>query len=264
GGELVIANQRGDSDEEAGRRRDEGCRDAGCDRAQGSRARGAQTVEGVHDAHDRAEEADEGRGAGDGGEPRHALLHVGEGLGAGGERGAFERGWIAGQTAPAGLALVFVVDLDEDRDQRTGLELFRYGRDLRQPARLAESTEEACTLLAGAREGPPFGQHDGPREEAEEQQDDEDDLSDCAGVAHGLEQRGAWRANRNVDAAGDGVVLQQEKGEREGGGQDQRSHYGYCRTQDGAETVEGIAGGTGFCMVSPYNSAHEKDSWDYV
>ena len=81
GGELVVADDGGDGDDEAGGGGDEGFGDAGGDGAEGGCAGGAEAVEGVDDAHDGAEEADEGGDVGDGGEPGHAALHGGEGLG---------------------------------------------------------------------------------------------------------------------------------------------------------------------------------------
>ena len=149
-GELVVADDRGDRDGQAGGGGDQRFRDAGCDRAQGGGAGGAEAVEGVDDAHDGSEEPDEGRDRGDGGEPGHARFHRGEGFGGGGHGGALERGGVAGQAAAAALALVLVIDLDEDGDQRAGLELLGDGGDFRQAAGLAEDAEEAGALLAGA------------------------------------------------------------------------------------------------------------------
>ena len=100
GGELVVADDGRDGDDEAGGGGDEGLRDAGGDGAKGRCACGAQAVEGVDDAHDGAEEADERRDGGDGGEPGHAALHRGEGFARGGLGGAFERDGIAWQPRP--------------------------------------------------------------------------------------------------------------------------------------------------------------------
>ncbi len=134
GGELVVADDGGDGDDETGGGGDEGLRDAGGDGAESCCACGAEAVEGVDDAHDGAEETDEGSDRGDGGEPGHAALHRGEGFARGGLRGAFEGDGIAGKAASAVLALVLVVDLAEDGDQRAGLELIGDGGDLAEPA----------------------------------------------------------------------------------------------------------------------------------
>src|SRR5258708_34771418 len=108
GGELVISDNRRDSDDEAGGGGDEGLRDAGGDGAEGCCARGAEAVEGGDDTHDGAEEADERRDGGDGGEPGHAALHRGEGLAGGGLCGALERRGIAGHAPSAVLPLALV------------------------------------------------------------------------------------------------------------------------------------------------------------
>ena len=149
-GELVVADERGDGDGEAGGGGDEGRGDAGGDGAEGCGAGGAEAVEGVHDAHDGAEEADEGGAVGDGGEPGHARFHRGEGFRGGGLRGALQRDGVARHAAAAALALVLVVDLGEDGDQRAGLELLGHGGDLGEAAGLAEGAEEALALLARA------------------------------------------------------------------------------------------------------------------
>ena len=159
-----------------------------------------EAVEGVDDAHDGAEEADEGGSIGDGGEPGHARFHGGEGLRGGGGGGAFERDRIAGHAAAAGLALVLVVDLGEDGDQRAGLELLGDGGDLGEAAGFAEGAEEALALLAGAGEASPLGEHDGPGKDAGDEQDDQDALGDGAGVADHLDERGAGRAGRERQA----------------------------------------------------------------
>ena len=53
----------------------------------------------------------------------------------GGLGGAFERDGVARQAAAAGLALVLVVDLVEDGDERAGLELVGDGGDLAETGR---------------------------------------------------------------------------------------------------------------------------------
>src|SRR6185437_260359 len=122
-GELVVADDSGDGDDEAGGGRDESFRDAGSYGAQCGCTCGAQSVEGVDDAHDSSEEADEGGDGGDCSQPGHAALHAGECFARCGLGGAFEGCGIAGKAAAAVLTLVLVVDLGEDGHQRAGLEL---------------------------------------------------------------------------------------------------------------------------------------------
>jgi hypothetical protein len=143
-GELVVAHDGGDGDDEAGGGGDEGFGDAGGDGAEGGGAFVAEAVEGVDDAHDGAEEADEGADLGDGGEPGHAAFHEGEGFGGGGLGGALEALGVGRCAAAAGLALVLVVDLVEDVDQGAGLELLGDGGDFGEAAGLAEGSEEAA------------------------------------------------------------------------------------------------------------------------
>src|SRR5258707_5135652 len=152
GGELVISDNRRDSDDEAGGGGDEGLRDAGGDGEEGCCAGGDEAVEGVDDTHDGAEEADERRDGGDGGEPGHATLDRGERFTGGCLGGAFERGRIAGHAASAILPLVLVVDLAEDGDERAGLELLGDSGDFAEPCRFAEGAKEAQALGVGPAE----------------------------------------------------------------------------------------------------------------
>ncbi len=216
GGELVVADDGGDGDDQAGGGGDEGLGDAGGDGAQGGGAGGAEAVEGVDDAHDGAEESDEGSDGGDGGEPGHVALHGGEGFAGGDLAGALEGEGVAGHAAAAGLAVVLVVDLEEDGDERAGLELLGDGGDLGEAAGLAEGAEEAAALGAGAAEAAPLGEHDSPGEDAGEGEQDEHREGDRTAVVDHLDQsRGAGADGRSD---GSGVILKHEQREREGPG----------------------------------------------
>ena len=213
GGELVVADDGGNGDDEAGGGGDEGLRDAGGYGAEGGCARGAEAVEGVDDTHDGAEEADEGSDGGDGGEPGHVALHAGEGFGGGGLGGAFEGDGIAGEAASAVLALVLVVDLAEDGDEGAGLELLGDGGDFAEAGGFAEGADETLALHLGLREAAPLGEHDGPGEDAGDQQDDEHGEGDRAAVVDHLHECAAagacgWR--------GGGVFLEEKQSKGEG------------------------------------------------
>jgi hypothetical protein len=69
---------------------------------------------------------------------------------------------LRGSAAAAALALVLVVDLGEDGDQRAGLELLGDGGDLAQPSGLAKGAQEAAFCLSALLEAGPLGEHDGP------------------------------------------------------------------------------------------------------
>jgi hypothetical protein len=172
-------------------------------------------VEGVDDAHDGAEEADEGSALGGGGEPGHAALHDGERLGGGGLGGAFEGLGVGRLAAAAGLALVLVVDLVEDGNERRGLELVGDGGDLGEAAGLAEGAEEALALHVGVVEGAPLGDDDGPGDDGGDEQDSEDGERGGSAVVHHVHDRVGVRAGKR--AGGRGRVLKQEESEREGG-----------------------------------------------
>src|SRR5580692_12034604 len=78
GGVLVVGDDGGDGDHESGSGGDQCFRDARGDCTQRGGAFHAEADKGLHDAHDRSEEADKGRDGADGGEPCEALLHGGE------------------------------------------------------------------------------------------------------------------------------------------------------------------------------------------
>src|ERR1700722_1079718 len=67
--ELVVGDHGRNGDQQAGGRGDEGLGDSRRHRPQRGRSFRAQAVEGIHDAHHGAEEADERRGCADGGQP---------------------------------------------------------------------------------------------------------------------------------------------------------------------------------------------------
>jgi hypothetical protein len=226
-GELVVADERGDGDDEPGGGGDEGFRDAGGDGAEGGCAGGAEAVEGVDDTHDGAEQADEGGSVGDGGEPGHARFHGGEGFGGSDLGGAFEGDGVARHATASGLALVLVVDLGEDGDEGAGLELLGDGSDFGEAAGLAEGAEKALALLAGAAEASPLGEHDGPGEDAGEEQDDEDCEGDRARVAHHLDECAA----RGADGSGgrEGIILEEKECEGEWGWWEAENHWVYCK-----------------------------------
>jgi len=170
-------------------------------------------VEGIDDAHNGAKEADERSYGGDGGEPRHAALHGGEGFARGGLGGTFECNGVAGKTASAVLTLVFIVNLGEDGDQRAGFELVGYGRDLAEASRFAKGAEEALALSMSSAEAGPFGKHDGPGHDAGEKQDEQDSEGDGAAVVNHLYESAAVGGH---GGRGRGVFLEEVHCKSEG------------------------------------------------
>jgi hypothetical protein len=164
-------------------------------------------VEGVDDAHNGAEEAYERCRLRDGGQPRHARFHVGEGLAGGGLCGALEGLRVGRRAASTGLTLVFVVDFVEDGDQGAGAELVGYGGDFRQAAGLAEGPDERFALGFRGSEGPPLGEHDGPGKDAEDEQDAEHSERGRTAVVQHLHERAGMGG---CGGRGDVGVLKQE------------------------------------------------------
>jgi len=81
--EIVVGDECGDRGEKTGRGGDEGFGNARGDRTETSGAGAAKPGEGVNDAPDGAEKADEGGDACGGGEPGHAFFHAADFVGGG-------------------------------------------------------------------------------------------------------------------------------------------------------------------------------------
>ena len=184
-------------------------------------------MEGVDDAPDRAEEADEGRDVRDGSKPGDAGFHEGEGFGRGGKGGTFEAGGVARKAAAVGLAMVFVVDFVEDGDERRGAELLGGRGDLGEAAGFAEGPEEPRGLIARFGEAAELGDDDRPGKDGEQRQQDEDGVGNRAGVVQDFEDgRGRWRGRRR----GGGGVSVLEYGEDSGGeGGEEGIGHSRCR-----------------------------------
>jgi hypothetical protein len=60
--------------------------------------------------------------------------------------------------------------------QRAGAELFGNGGDILQPLRFAEGAQKTPALHPRAAQQPPFGENDGPRNNAEREQGDQNEL----------------------------------------------------------------------------------------
>ena len=169
-------------------------------------------MEGVDDAHDGAEEADEGSALGGGREPGHAAFHDGERLGGGGLGGALEglgvggwprppawrwySSWISWKTATSGEGLNWsaIAAISERRP------------DLRKARR------KRLDLDVGLVEGAPLGDDDGPGDDAGDEQDSEDgERGGAAVVDHVHDAR--WNAGRREDQRALRVLQEESEGE---------------------------------------------------
>ena len=184
--EIVVGDQGGDGGEKACGGGDEGFGDAGSDGAKAGGARRAETGEGVDDAPNRAEEADEGSYAGGGGEPGHALFDAADFFG-GGELHADDDGlklfsFVGAAEVLVGvsLALQFTiagsVDVGEGRASRD--KALRIGNAFGG----AEDFEELVTFAADAAEEAELLEDHRPGNQGERRRRSEDGASDPAGL----------------------------------------------------------------------------------
>src|ERR1700722_3636182 len=183
-GELVVRNDGWDGDQQAGSGGDQSFRNTRRHGTERGCAFRAQAVEGIHNTHHGAEEADKGRDCADGGQPGQAALENGEGLAGRGLCGSLQGDDVLGWSESAGLATVSVVDLVEDCYQRAGLELIAYCGHFLQAVGLAESAHESPALRARPAEGGRLTENDGPGVEAGDEQQDQYRDGNGSAVAH--------------------------------------------------------------------------------
>jgi len=183
--EIVVRDERWDGGEKAGGGGDEGFGDAGRDGAEAGGAGSAETGEGVNDAPDGAKQANEGSGAGGGGEPGHAffgaanffgggLLHAdGDGL------DGFEFGG-RGIASAGDLRLEFAITGGVDVGERRacGNKTLRIGDAFRG----AEDFQELVAFAADAGEEAGLLEDEGPRNQRGEEQYAENAAGDPAGL----------------------------------------------------------------------------------
>jgi hypothetical protein len=187
---IVVGDEGGDGGEKASGRGDESFRDAGSDGAEAGGTCSAEAGEGVNDAPDGAEEADEGSDAGGGGEPGHAFLNATDFVG-GSELHAdgdglqgfeFGRRRIAG-AGELGLEFAIAGGVDVGERRAGGDDALRIGNALGG----AEDFEELVALAPDASEEPRFLEDERPGDQGEEKQDAQDGARDPAGLRKNVE-----------------------------------------------------------------------------
>ena len=188
--EIVVGDKGGDGCEKSGGGGDQGFGDAGRHGAKAGGAGGAEAGEGVNNAPDGAEQADEGSGAGGGGEPGHAffgaanffgggLLHAyGDGL----HRFNFCRRWVAG-AGDLGLEFPVAGGVDVGERRAGGNESLRIGDALSG----AEDFLELIALAANASKEAGFLKNQRPGDQRGEEKDGQNAAGDPAGLRENLE-----------------------------------------------------------------------------
>src|ERR1700687_5031583 len=197
--EVVVGDERRDRGAQPGGGVDQRLGDAGRDRDDRSRAGAADVFEGHHDPPDGAEQTDERRCRGGGGQERRPARHVAQ-LDAGRPlEGALERRQrrdaIAAPLArridllgALGLAVDLGVTCLEDADQRRVAQAVGERVHLAESVAAVEGLEELAALPGGAPHLPGLAEDDRPRDQGEERQQGEDGLGDRAGFTEEVEQ----------------------------------------------------------------------------
>jgi hypothetical protein len=184
--EIVVGDEGGDGGEKSRSGGDEGFGDARGDGAKAGGSRSAEAGEGVDDAPDGAEEADEGSYAGGGSEPRHAFFHAADFF-AGSKLHAdddglntFNFGWSSGGAGGSELALELAiaggVDVGEGRAGRD--EALGVGYTLGG----AKNFEELVGFAADAAKEAEFLEDHRPGDQREEEKKEKDGTGDPAGL----------------------------------------------------------------------------------
>src|SRR5271157_4670802 len=171
----VVRDDRRDGGKKSGRRSDQGFGDARCDGTQGCSSGGAKAVEGVDNAPNRSEEADEWSDRAGSGQPGQSAFESRQFFRCGNLDRALQGGYANRMRR---LLAELAIRTFKYGDQRAGLELFRHGGDILQPLGLAKHADETVALGTRAPEHPPLREDDGPGDNAEYQQDNENGFGD--------------------------------------------------------------------------------------
>jgi hypothetical protein len=184
--EIIVGDEGRDGGKEPRGSGDEGFGDARCDRAQAGGARSAESGEGVNDAPDGAEQADEGSDTCGGGKPGHALFDAADFFG-GSKLHADDDGLNAfnfcGGSGGAGgseLALEFAITGSVDVGERRagGDESLGVGYSLGG----AENFEKLVGLATDAAEEAELLEDHGPGDQGKEKKKEKDGAGDPAGL----------------------------------------------------------------------------------
>src|SRR5688572_3257585 len=197
--EVVEADQRRDGGAETGRGVDQGFGDAWRHRHDRGRAGLADVAEGAHDAPHGAEQADEGRRRGGGGEEVGAPRQQPELDPEGAAQAALDRVQrldlvppLLGGAGRLAARLDLRVDLGiagmEEAEQRRGEELARRGAHLAETLALVEDLQEPVAVRRGALELHELGYHHRSGDHREEHQDQQHRLGHRAGGHEEIEQ----------------------------------------------------------------------------
>ena len=183
--EVVVGDERGDGGEEARGCGDKGLSDAGSDSAKAGGAGSAEAREGVDDAPNGAEEADEGSDAGGGGEPSHALFDAADFVGCGQLHAdsdglkRFDFGMrIVAFAGDLGLKFPIARSVDVGEGRASGDDALRIGNT----ACGAKDLEELVRLPTDAAKDAEFLEDERPGDEREEEQDGENGTRYPAGL----------------------------------------------------------------------------------
>jgi len=187
--EMVVGNKGGDRGKEAGGSGDEGLGDAGSNRAETSSSGGSQAREGVDDAPNGAEQADEWSNTGGGGEPGHSFFHAAHFFGSGELHGDghglkalhFLRRRIA---SACDLRLEFAITsgVDIGKGRARGDKALRIGNALGG----TEKFEEMVALTADASKDAELLENKGPGDQGKKQKQHEDGTSYPAGLRENI------------------------------------------------------------------------------
>src|SRR5712692_6124700 len=189
---LIVENDGRNRRGEAGSGGHQSFRDSGRNRTKTGGTRTAQAGEGVNDAPNGSEQADEGSYGAGGSQPRHAFFDAANFLGSGQLHAnryslqAFELGRMRITGAAADLALQFAIACGVDRGKRRarGSQRLR----VRNASRGAENAKKLVALPADATEDTQFLKNHRPGNNGKHQEKRQNSTRDPAGLFENLEE----------------------------------------------------------------------------
>src|SRR5882762_4822659 len=167
--EVVVGDGRGNSREKAYGSGDQRLGNPGANGAQTGAPSRTELFKGADNAQYGSEQSDERAHRRGCGQPAHVAFQFGQFFAGAELQGALDRDGVVDGAASLHLAGYFLVAEVEQRDQRSGTELFTGHPNRIQAVGLPERSQESGVGASGPAKSAPLGEDDGPGEDRKDQ-----------------------------------------------------------------------------------------------